>query len=385
MTRARFPAGPGAGPRVSVIVPCHNYGHLLAESLASVQRQSERSWEAIVVDDGSTDGTPDVVARQARRDPRIRCARQPHAGVSAARNHGVRLARGQYVQFLDADDLIEPHKLARQAALLDRHPSAGIVYGAAWYFDSDRPDVLRRGRYGDEPWMPMVSGTDEVLLALLQGNIMVVQAALGRRQVLEDQGGFDPTLSTLEDWDLWLRCAIGGNTFCYADSPGTGSLVRVHARSLSHDHRSMARGAAAVRAKLTAILPTSPRLRRAWDEAALTWQRQVEQAACEVTTALPEAGALILVDEDVVLRGRDGRPRVLPMMERDGRYWGRPADGAEAVEEVTRLRSLGAVRIAFVFNAFWWLDCYHELREKVVRWARPVQKSAVLRVYEFIA
>jgi GT2 family glycosyltransferase len=379
-------ASPVAGPVVSVIVPVHNYGHLIAETLASVQRQSEPSWEVIVLDDGSTDATADVVARLAGEDPRIRYARQGHAGLSAARNHGLRLARGRYVQFLDADDLIEEQKLARQVALLDRHPDVGIVYGAVRYFDSDRPGLLRQGRYQDEHWMPCVSGTDEVLLALVQGNIMVVHAALARRRTIEAQGGFDPALRTVEDWDLWLRCAIAGITFRYADLPGTRSLVRVHARSLSQDGVSMAGGAATVREKLAAILPTSPRLRRALDEAALNWHRQAEQAAREIATALPDTGTLIVVDEGQVLCGRDERPpRVLPMMERDGRFWQRPGDDREALEEVTRLRSLGAVRIAFAFNAFWWLDHYQALRDYVLRRARPVHRSAVLKVYEFTA
>ena len=129
-------------------------------------------------------------------------------------------------------------------------------------------------------------------------------------------------------------------------------------------------------------MPGSRRLQEALDEAALRWRRKVEQAAGEVTTVLPDAGTLILVDEDAVLCGRT-RPHVLPMMERDGRYWGRPVDDLEAVTEVTRLRSFGAVRIAFVFNAFWWLDYYHGLRESILRQTRPVHVSPVLRAYEF--
>ena len=188
-------------------------------------------------------------------------------------------------------------------------------------------------------------------------------------------------LITLEDWDLWLRCAIDGARFLYADFlPDTRALVRVHSRSLSCQSDAMSRGAAAVREKLAAIRPTSPRLQRAWDEAESTWHRRIEQTKHELATVMPDTGSLILIDEDVVLRGCDQRPLVLPVMERDGRYWGRPTDDADALREVARLKALGAVRVAFAFNTFWWLDCYHGLREDLGRRARPVHTSDVLKV-----
>jgi GT2 family glycosyltransferase len=373
----------GAGPLVSVIVPCHAYGHFVTEALASLEGQIERSWEAIVVDDGSTDVTAKVVEGLSRRDPRIRYVRRARGGPGAARNWGLRLARGRYVQFLDADDLLEEAKLARHTTLLECHPEIAIVYGAARYFDSDRPGSLRYGRERDQPWMPCVSGTDDVLVALLEGNIMAIHAALCRREVILEQGGFDPTLPAMEDWDLWLRCAIAGARFLYTDEPSTFSLVRVHSGSLSHQAEAMARGTARLQEKVDAIMPSSRRLQRAREIVVRSWQVRVEQAAREVAEAVPERGQLILVDEDCILAGRDAWPRVLPMMEREGRYWGRPADDTAAIQELSRLRALGAIRIAFAFNAFWWLDHYDGLRDEVLLHAWPVHASPVLKVYEF--
>jgi glycosyl transferase family 2 len=377
------PGREGAQPLVSVIVPCYNYGHFVGQTLSCIQRQSERSWEAIVVDDGSTDGTAEVVAGFSAADPRIRCIRQAQTGASAARNRGLRLARGQYVQFLDADDLIEEQKLARQIALLQRHSDAGIVYGDVRYFDSEQPPALRRGMHGDEPWMPCVSGVREALVTLLQGNIMAVQAALARREVIAAVGGFDEALRAMEDWDLWLRCAIAGARFLYADERGTRSLARVHPPSLSRNSGSMELGAAKVREKLLAMLPHSPLLRQAWDEAGAAWQGRLEQAAGEVEALLPRRGRLILIDEDQVRGRRERLAPTLPMVEREGRYWGRPADDAEALRELVRLRALGAGHIAFSFNAFWWLDHYAGLRHHLSSHARLIHRSQTLRVYEF--
>ena len=370
-------------PTVSVIVPCYNHGHFIAQTLESLQRQTERSWEAIVVDDDSTDDTAGIVAALAAVDPRIRYVYRPHRGLSAARNFGLGLARGQYMQFLDADDLIEHEKLAHQVAVLAQHRDVGIVYGAARYFDASQPTTLRLNRYCDEPWMPCVSGTHEVLVALLEGNIMVVQAPLTRRQVLEKQGGFDESLPALEDWDLWLRCAIAGTAFLYTEQPGTRSLVRVNTASLSHNNAAMTAGAAKIRNKLAAIAPGSVPLVRAKDDCRRRWHDRVCQAAREISGVLRDRGKLILVDDYVVSGLLQASSDVYPMMEREGGYLGPPVDGDEALQQLDRLRTRGTIRLAFVFNVFWWLDHYHALRTYVLREGRIIHASPVLKVYEF--
>ena len=104
---------------VSVVVPCFNYGRFLDECITSLAQQSHKAWECIIVDDGSTDDTPEVCARLARSDPRIRFFRQHNGGLSAARNAGIRQARGVMIQMLDADDCLQPRKIGNQAAFLD--------------------------------------------------------------------------------------------------------------------------------------------------------------------------------------------------------------------------------------------------------------------------
>jgi glycosyltransferase involved in cell wall biosynthesis len=117
-------------PLVSVIVPVYNGEKFLAEALASVFAQTYRPLEAIVVDDGSTDHSAEVV----RAFPEVRCCVQPHAGLGAARNRGVDEARGAFLAFLDADDLWSPGKLAHQMAVFDAHPEVDIVFGHAQQF-----------------------------------------------------------------------------------------------------------------------------------------------------------------------------------------------------------------------------------------------------------
>src|SRR5688500_7922397 len=115
-------------PLVSVVVPTYNYARFIGETFDSLRAQTYADWECVVVDDGSTDDTVEVVARWRERDPRIRYLRQPNQRQAAAKNTGLKEARGRYIQFLDADDLVEPRKLERQVEFLEATPSADIVY-----------------------------------------------------------------------------------------------------------------------------------------------------------------------------------------------------------------------------------------------------------------
>ena len=111
--------------RVSVIMPAYNYAQFIGAAIESVLGQSWQDWELIIVDDGSTDATPAVIA--GFHDPRIRALRRQNGGEAAARNSGLDLARGEYISFLDADDLYLPNALADRVAFLETHPEYGVV------------------------------------------------------------------------------------------------------------------------------------------------------------------------------------------------------------------------------------------------------------------
>ena len=245
-----------AQPLVSVIVPSFNYGHFLAQTLASVRAQSWSRWECIIVDDGSTDDTWEVALAHTARDGRIKYLRRNNGGLAAARNSGLGAAVGDYVQFLDADDALEARKLEAHVGYLERHRETGLVYGSVRYFDSDT-GARRRALFSDQEWMPQISGDGERLMsALLRANIMVVSSPLLRRSVIDAVGGFDESLTSLEDWDYWLRCAAAGTRFDYFDDLATLALVRVHQRSMSQNRITMYQQQRRVREAMHAALPS---------------------------------------------------------------------------------------------------------------------------------
>lgn len=228
-------------PLVSVIIPSYNYGHYIGKTLDSVREQTFNNWECLIIDDGSTDDTREIVTPYLVIDPRIKLIRQVNQGLATARNTGIRKSRGRYIQFLDADDLLEDRKIECHVEVLETHPEVDIAYGSARYFKLENTsDLTFSMQEADQPWMPNVSGSGkELLLALVRQNIMVVSAALIRKQVIEDVGEFDICFSALEDWDYWLRCAVKGKWFQYLEAENTLSLIRWHPDSLSKDRHKM--------------------------------------------------------------------------------------------------------------------------------------------------
>lgn len=242
------------GPLVSVVMPSYNYARFIVESLESLRAQTYRRWECVVVDDGSTDDTAEVVARFVEREPRVRYVRQANQRQSVAKNTGLAAASGEYVQFLDADDLIEPRKFERQVEFMEAHADADLVYGGVRFFNTERPGERLHSMFGENrPWMPEASGAGrEVLLPLLGQNIMVINAPLLRRSVVEDVGPFDPLLTPVEDWDYWIRCALAGKRFEFRDFEGSLALVRSHGVSSSRQPDSVLAAWRALRAKIDA-------------------------------------------------------------------------------------------------------------------------------------
>lgn len=242
----------GPGPLVSVVVPTYNYGRFIVQTLENLCAQTYGRWECVVVDDGSTDDTAEVVARFAEREPRVRYVRQENQRQSVAKNTGLAATSGEYVQFLDADDLIEPLKFERQVEFMETHREADLVYGGVRFFHTERPDERLHSMFGEnKPWMPEVSGSGRVvLLPLVRQNIMVINAPLVRRSVVDDVGPFDPLLPPVEDWDYWIRCALAGKRFEFRDFEGSLALVRSHGASTSRQSASVLAAWRALRAKI---------------------------------------------------------------------------------------------------------------------------------------
>ncbi|HLL73732.1 MAG TPA: glycosyltransferase [Pyrinomonadaceae bacterium] len=239
-------------PLISVIVPTYNYGKLIGQSLDSVRSQTYQHWECLVVDDGSTDHTSEVVKGYVKADSRIRYLKQDNRRQAAARNNGIQNSRGEYFQFLDADDLIEPKKFERQVNYMEAHPDVDIVYGDVRFFEGENVNKLHYLLGGeDKPWMPGISGKGkDVLTALIRKDTIPINTALVRRSVVDKVGLFDERLSPVEDWDYWIRCAAEGMRFQYKDSEETRALVRYHSSSSSKNRRQALRGILVMRKKI---------------------------------------------------------------------------------------------------------------------------------------
>jgi glycosyltransferase involved in cell wall biosynthesis len=189
-----------SAPLVSCVVIFWNAERFLAEAIDSIRAQTYAAWELVLVDDGSTDGSTAIARRLAAADPaRIRYCEHPgHAnrGMSAARNLGVREARGAYVAFLDSDDVWVPEKLAAQVAVLDAHPDAAMVYGRTliWYGWTGRPEDAARDHVYDLGVPPDSLVRPPALFFLLLENRVQTPTtcnAMLRREVFETLGGFD--------------------------------------------------------------------------------------------------------------------------------------------------------------------------------------------------
>ena len=210
--------------RVSVVIPAHNSRAYLAQAIESALDQTLPPAEVIVVDDGSTDGTQDLIAPYLGR---ICYQRQSNLGVSAARNAGLAAATGEFVAFLDADDFFLPWKLASQVEILRADPGQAFV-NSGWRVVDVQGQLLREV----EPWheAPKLD-----LLTWLRWKPVFPGALLLRREALERAGGFDPRLKHAEDVDLVLRLALLGFkaawlqdlTVSYRQHPGNVSHARL--------------------------------------------------------------------------------------------------------------------------------------------------------------
>lgn len=184
-------------PTISVIVPAYNSQNTILETIASIQKQTFTDFELIVINDGSSDRTLELI--QTVLDPRLKVASYENGGVSVARNCGISLATGEYITFIDADDLWTPDKLELQLAALHQHPAAGVAYSWTCFMD-------RQGKFFHDDRPIYFAGN--VYAELLKTNFLLSGSnPLIRRTALADVGKFDPTLTHAEEWDLYLRLA----------------------------------------------------------------------------------------------------------------------------------------------------------------------------------
>lgn len=200
--------GEPAAPRVSVVIPCYNAEAYIGATIESVMAQGVDDLEIIVVDDGSHDGS---VQRVRSAFPAVRVVQQPNQGVAAARNHGLRLARGEWIAFVDADDIWLPGKLAAQFAQLQAAPECRMSYTAwhVWPSSAALPEAallrqLERDAHDRARWL---GPSGWIYPQLLLDCVVWTSTVLAHRSLFDEVGVFDTDLRVGEDYDLWLRAS----------------------------------------------------------------------------------------------------------------------------------------------------------------------------------
>lgn len=186
-------------PGVSVLLPTYNRADYLRATIQSALDQTHPPYEVVVVDDGSTDSTAEVVRRLA--EPRVRYVFQQNRGVSAALNTAFRASTGRYIALLGSDDLWLPSLLAEEVPIMDENPAVGLVYARAQGMDpQDRPMAQILGAPDKFPGSTFKS--------LLYGDDVCGLTAVFRREVVEQAGLWDESFVANEDWDIWLRMSL---------------------------------------------------------------------------------------------------------------------------------------------------------------------------------
>ena len=214
-------------PTVSIIIPTYNCALYIAETIASILNQSFKDIELIVVDDGSTDATRDIVASFGSS---VRLVTQANAGVCVARNRGIREAAGKYICLMDHDDYWFPHKLARQISMLEQQPETGVVYSSfiLWHRDESggqfpSPNTFDLNSYSDDT-VPEFSGW--IYHQFLIDCWMLTSTAMFRAEIFDQCGLFDESLPYSEDWELWLRIS---HSYPFVQLRRPTTLYRQHA------------------------------------------------------------------------------------------------------------------------------------------------------------
>jgi glycosyltransferase involved in cell wall biosynthesis len=212
-------------PIVSVIIPAYNYAQYLKKAIDSVLAQTYREYEIIVVNDGSTDNSTEILNEYKGL---VYVISQANAGLSAARNSGLNIARGEYIAFLDADDYWYPNALSEMVAYLQKNKRKSLVAGSWCVVDESGAIIKRPQNYNSQ--IRAEIGFD-FYRALTFSDLFPIHALLIKRQCFETAGFFDTELKAMEDWDMWLRIAKCGYKAGLIDTPV--ACYRIHSGSMS--------------------------------------------------------------------------------------------------------------------------------------------------------
>lgn len=220
---------------ISVIVPCYNQSEYLNEALYSLLNQTYSNWECIIVNDGSTDDTENIALSFCKKDKRFRYYLKTNGGLSSARNFGLKFAEGEFIQFLDCDDLLPPNKLITHLNFI-KSQHCDIVFGRNKRFYNDD---LSTSEYAILSFSIDINKLENIIPRILAENMFVVHSAFIKREVTNIVGQFNESLKGMEDWEYWIRAAFNGLDFKYCSNPEGDVLYRIKDVSMSTNRWNM--------------------------------------------------------------------------------------------------------------------------------------------------
>jgi hypothetical protein len=369
----------------SIVINNYNYGHFLKETIDSALNQTYPRTEVVVVDDGSTDGSQEIIADY--RD-RVIPVLTENGGQTSAFNTGFLKSRGEIVCFLDSDDPLLPTAMEK-AVNLFLEPDVVKVHWPLWVIDEDGgtiDEVVPLGILPEGNFREVVihNGPDSVLWPPTSGNTYTrsflkkfFPLPKARMESKTGRSNADAYLSMLAP--LFGRVKRISEPQGYyrihgQNSGGMRAYERVEADFAASDHRF------AVLSEYCRDMGINvdPEV---WKQN--SWFHQLHQATQEIAALIPPSEALILADQATWLNGEVLADRhAVPFLERDGQYWGPPPDDATAIREFERLRQSGASFMVFAWPAFWWLDYYSGLNNHLRSNFRCVLENVRLVVFD---
>lgn len=266
-------------PLVSIIIPCYNSRKFIADAIESALAQNYGSIEVVVVDDGSTDGTPAIVQSYP-----VRFVQETHQGVSAARNRGIRTSIGEYLVFLDSDDRLLREAVGAGLAALEQNPSCGMAVGAHNIITQSGEWIATRHKP-----VPLRDGYE----LLLQSNfIECTSSVIFRRSCFSDNIGFRPSLKGAEDYDVYLRVARLAPMCCHSQ---VVAEYRLHSSNASHNSKIMLSQTLAVLSEQWPFAQRSLRYVLAYLYGSMFWRRKYGRQLT-VEMAMPESKLSLQTD-----------------------------------------------------------------------------------------
>lgn len=210
---------------VSIIIPCYNQAKFLPETLQSVLKQTFCNWECIIINDGSPDNTHQIAQEWVNIDNRFKYLNIKNSGVSNARNKGIQVSKGNYIQFLDADDILEQDKLLMQVKYLDEEKFVDIVYSSSrYFFCNNKSDLFAVHHSGVIPTIDISKEDKNQKEVLLKKNVCTICASLYRKEIFS-KIQFKNVI--YEDWLLHIECSFNGYVFHFERFEKATSFIRM--------------------------------------------------------------------------------------------------------------------------------------------------------------